>query len=326
MATCNGCGGDNAPGATRCQYCDQPLVVVRTLEMVWDVRTGAGATGRGRVALHVPTTVGSDVARTAVEAAFGAAVAALGPGADAPRVEAHMRERLPGLLPAGCSVELLSVESVSAPARSGGGFAACSLGCMTLAAALCCLPWSVFGPLMMVGTQADIDRYEQARVVTTTDAVGSQGGLVALEGVVASVGSDAPLSPDGVPCLWLSTPAEGGRREVQKVSSFRVGDLVVELDDDAQWDAPESLSHDVGGQTVHYGAIRADRPVLVIGPVAEGGGVVRGKRVFVSTRATRDEVVHHLTNVKWMGLALMILGLLVPAALAVLWFMRGRSR
>ncbi len=332
MATCKGCGGDNPPGAARCQYCDQPLHTSRTLELDWDVRTGGGASGRGRLRLQAPTSVGSDAARVAVEAAFGAAVAALGPSAQAGQVEAHMRERLPALLPAGCVVDALSVESVSAFVLVGGApgeapagaspARGCSLGCLALAAVLCCLPWGLFGPILVMAAGEDVTRVRSARVATTPDDALAQPGLIALQGVVATVDSGAPTSPDGVACLWLSTRDERGKEVVEKVDSFQVGALRVELDDTTTWDHASSFTYKVDGKAERYQAIRADKPVLVIGAV-QPGGLVTGK-VTVSTRATRDELADHYSSMRRFSLVVSGLGLVIPALLLALWFRRGR--
>lgn len=327
MATCKGCGGDNPAGAARCQYCDQALQTLRTLELDWDVRTGAGASGRGRLRLQAPTSVSSDAARVAIEAAFGAAVAALGPEARAAQVEAHMRERLPALLPPGCALETLAVDAVSAfvlvgraaPSSARG----CSLGCLALASVLCCLPWGLLGPLMILASEEDLARLRSARVATTAQEALAAPGVVAVQGVVATVGSDAPLSPDGVPCLWLSTKGPGGEAVVEKVDAFRLGEVRVEVDDTASWDHARSFTHQVDGRTVHYQAIRADRPVLVVGTV-QADGLLTGEKVTISTRPTRDALLEHLQGMQRFAIAVAIGGLLVPGLLVALWFRRGR--
>lgn len=331
MSTCRGCGGDNAPGAARCQYCDQPLQSVRALELDWDVRTGGGATGRGRLRLQAPAAVGGDAARVAVEAAFGAAMTALGPSADAARVQALMRERLPALLPPGCALEALSVESVSAfvlvggaPDATASGARGCSLGCLALATVLCCLPWGLLGPVVAVASESDIARVRGARLVTTPEeALGGAPGPVALQGVVATIDSGAPVSPHGDPCLWLSEPDERGRAVVTSVDAFRVGELRVELDATVNWDSPVSYRHEVPGRSRTYTAIRADRPLLIVGTL-QPGGLLAGDHVYVSTRATRDDLVEHLESMRRSAIVLGVAALLVTGLFVGLWLRRGR--
>lgn len=340
MATCRGCGGDNAAGAARCQYCDQPLREVRALDLDWDVRTGGGATGRGRLRLQAPASLGGDAARVAVDAAFGAAVTALGPEAQAAQVEVYMRERLPALLPDGCVVEALAVESVSAFVLVGGaprgaaqgahGPAAapargCSLGCLALFALLACLPCGLMGAVVGVASQSDIDHVRAARVLASPEAaLTAERGVVAIEGVVAAVGTDAPVAPDGSVCLWLSQKGDGGRTVVSKVESFRVGPLTVQPDDGAHWDRAASFTHEVDGKSVRFQAIRADRPITLLGELLPGG-VLAGEELYVSTRPRRDAIADDLVQLQRVSIGVGLAGLLVTGLLVALW-LRSRSR
>lgn len=310
MATCKTCGGDNAPGKARCQYCDQPLVELRTLEVDWDVRTGDGASGRGRVRVQAPTTVGVEPTRAAVEAAFGAAMTALGSGATAEQAQPLMAQRLPALLPAGHVFESLTVDAVSAfvlvgravapgagphVATAPGAGAGCGLGCIALLLSLCCLSSGFLSVLVGFLMASDVDRIRAAQVLSAADA-SRASGYVCVEGVVAAVGTDAPVAVDGTVCLYLSERDARGRTVARYAPSFRVGPLEVQPDSLTSWDNAKSHTARVDGVVHTFTAIRADQPVTILGEV-ERGVIAGGSGSQVSTRVSRDAVANHLADV-----------------------------
>ncbi|MCO5166475.1 MAG: hypothetical protein M9894_08930 [Planctomycetes bacterium] len=338
MATCRSCGGDNAGSATRCQYCDQPLQAVRTLEVHWQVRAGQGPVGRGILRVSAPASAGADPARVAAEAAFGAAITALGPQATAEQVQPLMAQRLPALLPPGHSLEALTVEQVSAfvpmargvdaAASVGEGSAAAAggcgpLACLALAMGLCCLTSGLFG---IVGAQSDAEiaaRLGATKVMTAEEA-SRASGPVAVENVLPVVGAGAPVTSDGVVCLWLSEPGPGGAARSRWVDSFRVGALEVRPDATTTWDAPVTLVAPVGTHTRGVEAIRADRPVTVAGDAANGviGG---GPGSVVSTRPSRDAVLRELERKARDGRAATVVITVIGALLLVTgWALRRR--
>lgn len=322
MATCRSCGGDNAPGKARCQYCDQPLVDVRTLELDWDVVTPTGARGRGRARLHAAPGFDAAAARGVVEAAFTLAVTIAGADAGAARVQAAMAERLPGLLPPGTTVESITVESVSAfvlvadggpaPAASPpqGSGASCSLGCAALALALCCLLSGVSSFGMSFAMVADAEEFRSAKLVTPAEAAQADG-YVALEAVtVSAVSSDAPLAPDGARCLWLRAQPRSGRQEPARwASSFRVGPVEVRVAPETTFDGAEA--YPLGVERAEHLAILADRPVTILGRASHG---VLDSRLRISTRRSRDELAEELERTaraaRGSGLACSAVGLI----------------
>lgn len=339
MATCRACGGDNAPGKARCQYCDQPLHELRTLEVDWEVRTGDGASGRGRVRVQAPTTVGVEPTRAAVEAAFGAAITALGAAATAEQAQALMVQRLPALLPAGHVFESLSVNAVSAFVLVGGAVApagpapqvtapgsglGCGLGCFALMLGLCCVSSGLLTVLLGFFMDSDVTRLRSAQVLSAAEA-SRASGYVCVEGVVAAVGTEAPVAADGTVCLWLSERDERGRTVVRTAPSLRVGALEVRPDTRTNWGEAAHLSPRVDGVVRTFSAIKADQPVTIIGQV-ERGVISGGAGSFVSTRPSRDAVADHLAEVSRASRIFGFFVLFVGALLLVAWHLARRRR
>lgn len=340
MATCRSCGGDNAGSVTRCQYCDQPLQATRALEVHWQVRTGGGAVGRGVLRVSAPASAGAEPARVAAEAAFGAALTALGQGATPEQVQPLMAQRLPALLPAGHTLEALTVEEVSAfvpvargvdaphadpfaPAPAAGGSGCTPLACLALAMGLCCVGSGLLGLLGGEAAAEDAARLRTAAVVTADEARRTTG-FVVVENVLPTAGDDAPVTSDGTVCLWLSEP-QPGKASLRWTTSFRVGDLEVRPDGQTRWDEPVSLVAAVGTRTPAGAiAVRADRPVTVAGDAANGV-IAGGRGSIVSTRPSRDAVLRDLERQARSGtVALIVLTGLGGLLLVAAWFLRRR--
>ncbi|MBX3468724.1 MAG: hypothetical protein KF878_17775 [Planctomycetes bacterium] len=324
---------------TRCQYCDQPLQTTRALEVHWQVRTGGGAVGRGVLRVSAPASAGAEPARVAAEAAFGAALTALGPGATPEQVQPLMAQRLPALLPAGHTLEALTVEEVSAfvpvargvdaphaapfgaPAAAGSGCA--PLACLALAMGLCCVSSGLLGLLGGEAAAEDAARLRTATVMTADEARRTTGYVV-VENVLPTAGDDAPVTSDGTVCLWLSEPLPG--KAVQRwATSFRVGDLEVRPDGQTRWDEPVSLVAAVGTRTpAGATAVRADRPVTVAGDAANGV-IAGGRGSIVSTRPSRDAILRDLEHQARSGrIAMIVLTGLGALLLVAAWFLRRR--
>lgn len=339
MATCKTCGGDNAVGKTRCQYCDQPLADARALELDWEVVSPTGARGRGRARLHASAGFDSQAARGVIEAAFILATTVLGPDAGPPQVQAAMAERLPGLLPAGTVLESITVDAVSAfvlvagagpgardvspVAQPAGGGSSCSAGCVALALALCCLTSGVSSFAMSFAMMSDVDTLRSARIVTPKEAVTAEG-FVALEAAtVSAVASDAPLAPDGARCLWFRLETTQGKPQVARwASSFELGGVVVRPGPDTTFDDPQPLP--AGTDRPEYTAILADRPVTVLGRVNRG--VIEGPGVTVSPRPSRDVIADDLQHAARAGRGGGVACSLVGLVLFAFWLMAGRAR
>lgn len=238
MAQCRSCGGDNPAGAQRCEYCDQPLVSATTaIAVSWTASTSEGASGRGRVQVHAPSGATVDRVQAAAEAAFAAAVDALGPRADADDVADAMRERLAGLLPgdhvlAGFELDVFGPASAAPPAAGGAaaaGSAAATgvsiVGALVFLMFASCLLCSGILFIFMGGKEGELaDRVDQARVVTA-DVAADAEGLVCVEAEVAEVDSALVVPPEDVAplesaageatrCIYYSVRIEP-KREVE---------------------------------------------------------------------------------------------------------------
>jgi hypothetical protein len=333
VATCKACGGDNGPGAARCQYCDQPLADVRVVELDWELQTAGGATGRGRVKASAPAGAPTEGVRAAVEAAFGAAVTTVGADAGAARIAEAMRARLPALLPPGHTLESLDVTSVSAfvlvgrtpggataprPASGGG----CPLGCVALALSLCCITSGLAGGGTGIAMEWDVARLRSAKVVTPAEAK-TATGLVTVQAATATIDSDLLLGPDGTPCLWLreDRPQGGGGASpaAEHVEAFHLGPLEVRPGRvTTSWDQPEQVRAKVDGETVTYSAIRADKPVTVVGTVE--AGVLQGDHVYVSTRPSAASMADGLAEAAQAGRIGGLVSLLLGALGLFAWW------
>lgn len=338
MATCKTCGGDNASGKARCQYCDQPLQELRTLEVDWEVRTGDGATGRGRVRVQAPTTVGVEPTRAAVEAAFGATMTALGSSATAAQAQPLMAERLPALLPPGHVFESITVEAVSAfvlvgravapghahqPHPTSGG-SGCGFGCVALLLGLCCVSSGLLSVVVGFLMTSDVERMRSAQVLSAAEASRATG-YVCVESVVASIDTGAPVAVDGAVCLWLSERDARGRDVVSSVPALRVGPLEVRPDALTSWDNPATFTPRVDGVVHTYKAIKADQPVTILGTV-DHGVIAGGSGSAVSTRLSRNAIADHLAEVSKAGRIGGTITLVLGAMFLVLWRLASRQR
>jgi hypothetical protein len=231
MPSCASCGGDNPPQATRCEYCDQPLTGEKLVEVAWSARTSEGATGEGRVQVAAPTGADAGKVRAIVEAAFAAAVDAVGTGASAASIQADMEQRLPALLPTDHPLARIEVSHFQAfvlvaegaePAPRGGPTAQAAGneasmgrtgrrivgGVFTLLVGFCCL---ASGALMLAisSDEAEVAKRIARATVVGADQRASAAGLVCFEGATARVdsavmlrpGSQGPEGADLVPCL-----------------------------------------------------------------------------------------------------------------------------
>ncbi|RMG11565.1 MAG: zinc ribbon domain-containing protein [Planctomycetota bacterium] len=233
MTTCPSCGAQNHTGATVCEYCDQALGARQLLVVQWSAQTGEGSHGEGRARVEAPAGADPERVQAACQAAFSASLDALGPNPDPNKLRADMRGRLAKLLPEDHRLQDLDLDSLDAfvpvartvptassrplapqdrapspspvPAQGRGTVRGALAGSLVLLALGGCCLLGGAAQMATSGQMEDLADAMRSAPLREPEDAKAEGGLVALEGVVAQVAS---------PLVVRVGDGAGGEREV----------------------------------------------------------------------------------------------------------------